>query len=92
MRDLIGNQIKEGSLVWWLSKQLPMRVSKLNPGGLSIAGKGKEVTPARITLEIEIPVQQLADGSEPQFTDFLCTMNPDAEKIIEGMLEGRRTQ
>jgi hypothetical protein len=92
MRDLIGNTISEGSLVWWLSKQLPLKVTKINTGGLSIAGRGKEVTPARITLEIEIPVQQLANGEEPQFTDFLCTMNPDAEKLIEGMLEGRRTQ
>jgi len=67
-------------------------VTKINPGGLSIAGKGRELTPARITLEITIPVQPMDDASEPQFTDFLCTMNPDAEKIIEGMLGAQRTQ
>jgi len=91
MKDLLGNTIAEGSLVWWLSKQIPMKVTKITTGGISI---GREVTPPKITLEITIPVdtQRIQPGEEPQFTDFLCTMNPDAEKLIEGMLEGQRTQ
>jgi hypothetical protein len=91
MKDLLGNTIAEGSLVWWLSKQIPMKVTKITTGGISI---GREVTPPKITLEITIPVdvKLVQSGEEPQFTDFLCTMNPDAEKLIEGMLEGQRTQ
>ena len=94
IKDLLGNSISEGSLVWWLSKALPLRVTKITPGGLSLADRG-ETTLARITLEISLPVQPLPGGEEPQFTDFLCTMNPDAERIIEGMMQARdggRTQ
>lgn len=91
MRDLMGNAIKEGSLVWWISKQLPLKVTRITAGGLSL-GRGKETTPARITFEIEVPVQAMPNGEEPQFADFLCTMNPDAERIIEGMMERQRTQ
>lgn len=91
MRDLLGNVITEGSLVWWLSKSVPLKVTHITPGGLS-TGRGKEVTAGRITLEISIPVQPTDDGSESQFTDFLCTLNPDAEEIISKMLEGQRKQ
>ena len=86
MRDLIGNQLREGSIVWWISKQLPLKVRSIDAGGLSIDGHGRDVTPARITLEITIPVQPMQDGSETQFTDFLCTMNPDVEQLIEGLM------
>lgn len=91
MRDLLGNRITEGSLVWWLSKGIPMKVTKIMPGGLSV-GDSNERTPPRITFEISIPVHPMPRDEEPQFTDFLCAMNPDAEKIIEGMLMTQRKQ
>ena len=89
MRDLLGNIISEGSLVWWISKQLPMRVVRIEGGGVIV---NQHPSPTHITLEISIPVRHNEDGSETQFTDFLCTMNPDAERILDKMLEGQRRQ
>jgi hypothetical protein len=89
MRDLIGNHISEGSLIWWLSKAIPMRIVRVTDAQL-VVGQGK--VPARMILEVTVPIQEIKGGDEPQFTDFLAIVNPDHESVIEGMLEGQQTQ
>lgn len=91
MRDLLGNKITEGSLLWWLPKGIPIHVARIEPGGVHTLGDS-EPTPAKLVLEVRIPIQEHTKGSETQLADFVCVQNPEAEKIIEGMLEGRRTQ
>lgn len=90
MRDLLGNKIESGSLLWWISKSIPMKVARIETGG--IADTAGDVSPDRLVLEISCPVPQTTKGAETQLSDFLCTLNPDAERIIEGMLAGQRRQ
>jgi len=90
MKDLLGNTLKPGSLLWWLTKGIPIRVARIEePSTLTI---NRQPQKTRLVLEVTIPLDAMTEGSETQLPDFLCIVNPDAERVIEGMLEGQRTQ
>jgi hypothetical protein len=91
MRDMLGNVIHEGSLLWWLPKSIPIRVARIEPGGVLTMGE-KEVTPDKLVLELTIPVRHTVHGAETQIADFICIINPDAEAVIDNMLKGKPTQ
>jgi hypothetical protein len=92
MRDILGNTITESTLLWWITKQIPLRVARIEPGGILTARNGEDPTPDKLVLEITIPIQRMTNGSETQLADFVCARNPEAEAVIEKMLEGKRTQ
>ena len=90
MRDLLGNTLRPGSLLWWISKQLPLRVARIEePSTVAI---NRQPQRTLLVLEITVPIDVQADGAETQLADFLCAVNPDAERIVEGMLDGRKLQ
>lgn len=79
MRDLLGNTILPGTLLWWITKALPIRVARIEE-------------PSKLVLELTIPLDAITEGVETQLADFLCIVNPEAERIVEGMLGGQRPQ
>ena len=91
MRDMLGNIIHKGSLLWWLPKSIPIHVARIEPGGVLTMGE-KETTPDKLVLELTIPVQPRTHGAETQIAEFLCIVNPEAEAVIDNMLKGKRPQ
>ena len=92
MRDMIGNKLEEGVLVFWLSKGVTAVVKRIDPGGLSVVGAGGErQTPPTLTLEINIPVSMgdLPRGAEPAISDFLRVVDPRQQAILERALDGK---
>ena len=90
MRDLLGSAIREGSLLWWISKAIPLRVARIEPGGILAGDHDGPPTPDRLILEVTIPVQPRTQGAETQIADFLCVVNPEAEQVIEKMMAENR--
>jgi len=86
MRDLLGNPITPGTLLWWLSKNIPIRVARIDePSTVTI---NRQPQKTKLVLELTIPLDATTEGVETQVTDFLCIVNPDADKLISGILEG----
>jgi hypothetical protein len=94
MRDLLGNSLKPGSLLWWLPKGIPIRVARIDePSRLTTLQVGREPSSkTKLVLEVTIPIDAMTDGAETQLADFLCIVNPDAERIINQMLAEQKTQ
>lgn len=91
MRDILGNSIRVDSLLWWISKSIPMRVARIEePSLVSIDREGQAKT--KLILELTVPIDMMTGGAETQLADFLCTINPNAEEIISSMLAGQRKQ
>ena len=94
MRDLLGNTLRDGSLLWWVSKAIPLRVARIerheiiNPRERDDAA----AAPDKLILEVTVPIQRMPNGAETQLADFICLVNPDAEQVIEKMLGERKLQ
>lgn len=88
MKDQIGNRIEKGSLLYWQSKQMAVVVADVSTGGLSLADS-KMRTPPTITLQITIPINlgPNVTAETCALQDFLCLVNPEATKIVEGMIQ-----
>lgn len=87
MKDLLGNRISKGSLLWWKSKDMMMVVADASEGGLEL-GDSKQVLPPTITLQVTIPIN-LARGVTADtctLQDFLCLVNPQVTAAVEGMM------
>jgi hypothetical protein len=93
MRDLLGSTIMEGSLLWWIAKQIPIRVARIEePSKLEVIGKPRTQPKTHLVLEITIPLDATTDGAETQLADFLCIVNPEAQAAMDKMLGGQRPQ
>ena len=90
MRDLLGNAIAEGSLLWWMSKGIPIRVARIEePSTLTI---NRQPQHTKLVLEVSIPLDATTNGAETQLPDFLCIINPDATGEIQKLLDRTRMQ
>jgi hypothetical protein len=83
--DRIGNAIKEGQLLFWVSTGLRARVTKMERGGLTTVDSGR--TPARVTLEVifEIPY----DHKLPAFGlgDFVVAQDPVETAKVDALID-----
>jgi hypothetical protein len=90
MRDSIGNQLREGALVWMQEWACVARVAKIHDGGLSVVGHGKhDVTPPVLTIQVDIPLdpKMIPPGGEISLTGIMCLVDPRHTAAIEGMIK-----
>jgi hypothetical protein len=92
MRDLLGNTLKPGSLLWWLPKGIPIRIARIEEPSSLVAINRQPPQKTLLILEVRIPLDAVTDGAETQLADFITIVNPDAERVLNGMLETQRTQ
>ncbi len=92
MRDSIGNKIDDKSLLCWhidpeqLKRGLIVQAVSVSDGGISM-GDSKELTPATLVVQVPIFVNVNSNSKgEPTLPEFVCIVNPNSERIIEGML------
>jgi hypothetical protein len=82
MKDLLGNTITEGGFAYWKSKELLVQVLKII----------EENNPPVLVLAVQVPIQGTPRDQEVIVGDLLCVINPDSERALEKMLEGRPMQ
>jgi len=94
MRDLIGNRIEEGNLLWWQKLGTAVKVLRVTDGGLSLVGANgdRTPTPAMLTVELSFPidVSKLPPGAEPQLGEFLRVVDPKSADILDRAMGGRK--
>jgi hypothetical protein len=90
MRDAIGNKLHEGALLWMQQWGCIAKVTRLHEGGLSVvSGNSREVSPAVITVEIQIPIsiEPGKAGQEPLLNGILCVRDPQSERVLESVVK-----
>jgi hypothetical protein len=83
MRDGIGNKIEPGQLLWWIPKQMIVKVLKVDEPVLS-SGDSTDIT---LTLEVQL-LDTVKRGREYQASAFLRLIDPASGKLIDGILGG----
>jgi len=99
IRDAIGNRISDRSTLCWqpdaarIKRGLLVQVVSVSDGGITLGDSG-QLTPPMLIIQMMIPVGGVnpGAGAEAVLEEFLCVVNPAAEAVIEGMMEGRRKQ
>jgi hypothetical protein len=90
MRDAIGNQLREGVLVWMQQWSCVARVTRIADGGLSmVTPRGGEVTPPVLTVSIDIPLDgsKVPHGQELMLQGIICILNPQAEAYVDKLMK-----
>lgn len=92
MRDLIGNRLTEGNLLFWTRTGNLCKITKLIEGGLTTV-KG-DLTEPSVTIEITIVLDmaKAPRGTEPMVAEFLKVVDPMQQEILERAMGGGRTQ
>ena len=93
MRDMLGNTIAEGNLLWWKQLGVVVKVLRVTDGGLSLVDKGDtRPSPAVLTVELSFPVDvsKLPPGAEAQLGEFIRTVDPKQEAMLDQALSGRK--
>lgn len=83
MRDMVGNKIREGDLLYWRETGLVAKVTKLTgDSGLALTGMGQ--LPPTMFLEITVPIntQGLPPGEEPQVPSMVKIVDPKQERLL----------
>lgn len=92
-KDRLGNTIREGDLLYWVSHNLVVKVKDLNPGIdvakeiTSIKGKHAtfaETTKARAIIEI---VLEFESKPEVIFGDCVKCVDPQSEEVVSQFLQ-----
>lgn len=86
LRDGLGNEVDTGDLMFWMTKGLQARVLNIAKGGLSVANSTL-LTPAKITLEVEVTLQGDPRQAELFLGEFLCLRDPKAGERAKKILE-----
>ena len=89
IRDLIGNEIGEGSLLYWKMTGAAqaggavVKVLAINPGGLAIPGNGKSLTPGTLTLGLTLTIPPGVP-----LNDFIVVVDPNETARMQALLDG----
>ena len=91
MRDLIGNRIEEGHLLWWMKLGIPAKVVRIFESRISPIN-GKDVVPPSITIELTFPIDpsKIPSGQEAQLGEFLRIVDPKQEDALNRVLGGTK--
>ena len=84
VKDSIGNNLQEGSLLFWKAIGAVVKVRDIKHGGIAVIGGAKDnskpgamVTPGELVLEIRLPF----DPSQPEtfLKDFIAIQDPEKQ-------------
>jgi len=73
VRDRLGNEIREGQLIYSISTGLKARV--------------KSVDGIHVKLEIDFTLIATPDNPENRFGDFICAVDSDSSQASNGLLD-----
>jgi hypothetical protein len=71
---------------WWITpkgKKMPIRVKRT----ATIQHATADVREPHFTIQITLPIKMDRPNSEPVLTDFLCTLDPQSQQFVEGMMQ-----
>jgi hypothetical protein len=86
MKDAIGNVLRTGQKLWWISKGCFVDIEDLHDGGI-VNPVTKTVSMPKIKLSIELGVQVTTAQPVPQLADFLLIQNPNEQRTVETILD-----
>jgi hypothetical protein len=92
MRDMIGNKLTEGNLLFWHRVGSVCKITHVSDGGLSL-GDSHRTSPPILTIEITLPVgmEGAPPGAEPMVAEFLRVVDPKSEGVLQ-LAMGKRPQ
>lgn len=89
-QDLLGNVVVEGDTVL-LFLEYPRtlcRVSKIEPGGVSVPGTANQVTNGVIHLSVSFPIGFLPNGG--RIPNFICVRDPASQALMDKLTDVQR--
>lgn len=90
MRDMLGNKLREGESVYWISKQLFGKVKEVLETRLA-SKNGKEALPDRLVVEVTaaLPPNQRIGGplGESVLGDMVIIVNPEEQSAVDRIVD-----
>lgn len=80
LKDMLGNEIREGALLFWTSLKAPVKVLSIEP----LTGGDPKKPQGKITVSIPLTF----DAGRPEYflNDFVLAVDPEQTKAIEALL------
>lgn len=82
MKDGIGNNIDKGNYLYWKSKDMIVKVVDVVEPTLE-----GNTAPPSLVIMMQIPIMGVERGKEPMLGEFLRTVDPLAEQMIDKMIK-----